>query len=797
MPCLPRARRLFPKLLLALLLTACDIVAFPAPPDASAPDPGSTTPAATAATPTALPAPALLARALRRRLLGEYDAMAEDVRALLDAHPDATEVRPAQFYLAESYALRDRWTSAVEVLRGFVEEGPHDALYARALFLMARGHEEAGNSADAAAAYERYRALKTPLEHYARLRQAAQQQVLGQADIAAESYEAVAASDIARGERAGAYEKAIALRHQLGQNDAALQLYRRLLDLADLPEYRARILAEAAALAQQLGEDDQAIAWWRELVEQQPALPQALEAIATLLADQQASVDPATAARVYSAHAQWGAALPQYDVAIAAASGDAALELRRLRALARRGQGEIAGAMDDLAAVGASAPDSEPGRQAQLDWIQTRGQGGDTQGAIDGYREFATAYPNDPRAPEALQRAAVLLGRLGDAAGAAQQQLDLGRRYPDSQQAWDALYEAGWYFFRAGRLADAQLAWTTGKTDSSISTAQRAFWAARAAQQAGQSDAQRKLLEQVYVAAPDSYYGARAAELLGRTEEGDAPIGAPIEKAAWRTAEDWIASWSGAPAYHADERGYPPDIAGARPVQRAIELQEVDLPSEAIAEWNTARAAWHDDPVKLYMLARLAHQNDAPYIALKATEDLVNRSRDRGSTSTPEALRRLLFPVPYDEATIANAREYGLDPRALYAMLRQESLFNPHAQSGAGAIGLGQIMPTTAQGIAQNLKVEGYQDADLLRPAISIRFGAFYLNRQLALMEGNLQGALSAYNGGPGNAQRWAGGTRVTDPDLFCEGIDYSETRSYVKLVYGYYAAYKRLYKWP
>jgi soluble lytic murein transglycosylase len=778
-------------------------VAFPAPPDVGAPDPASTaalaaTPApATAATPTALPAPALLARALRRRTLGEYDAMAEDVRALLDAHPGAAEARPAQFYLAESYALRGRWTSAVEALRGFVASETHDALYARALFLLARGHEEAGNWSDAAATYERYRALKTSLEPYARMRQAAQQQALGQTAAAAESYEAVAASDIARGERAGAHEKAIALRHQLGQDDAALQLYTRLLDLADLPEYRARILSEAATLAQQLGENDQAVAWWRELVEQQPTMPQALEAVAKLLADPQAGVDPAAAARVYSAHEQWAAALPQYDAALAVAFGDAALELRRLRALARRGQGEIAGALDDLAAVGAEAPDSEPGRQAQLDWIQTRGQSGDTQGAIDGYREFAAAYPNDPRAPEALRRAAVLLGRLDDVAGAAQQQLDLGQRYPGSQQAWDALYEAGWYFFHAGRMADAQLAWTTGQTSSGAPAAQRAFWAARAAQQAGQTDAHHKLLEQAYVAAPDSYYGARAAELLGRTEEGDAPIGAPIEKAAWRAAEDWIAGWSGAPAHHADERGYPPDVAGAGSVQRAIGLQEINLHAEAIAEWNTARTAWQDDPVKLYLLARLAHQNDAPYIALKAAEDLVNRSRDKGATSVPEALRRLLFPAPYDEAVIANAREYGLDPRTLYAMVRQESLFNPQAQSGAGAIGLGQIMPTTAQGIAQNLKVEGYQEADLLRPAVSIRFGAFYLNRQLALMEGSLPGALSAYNGGPGNAQRWAGGTRVADPDLFAEGIDYPETRSYVKLVYGYYGAYKRLYKWP
>jgi soluble lytic murein transglycosylase len=160
-----------------------------------------------------------LQRALHERENGDYDAVGLDLSALLDAYPGAAEARQARFYLAESYALRGRWTSAVEALRGLVADGPQpvspgaaDDLYARALFLTARGHEQAGAWADAAAAYEQYRALKTPLEPYARLRQAAQQQALGRDEEAAASFEAVATTDISRGERAGAYEKAIALR---------------------------------------------------------------------------------------------------------------------------------------------------------------------------------------------------------------------------------------------------------------------------------------------------------------------------------------------------------------------------------------------------------------------------------------------------------------------------------------------------------------------------------------------------------------------------------------------------------
>jgi soluble lytic murein transglycosylase len=794
--------------LLALLLTACDIMTLPSIPgrDTASDSANQTSVSTPALTPTraltSLPAPELLNRALRAREVGDYDAAALDLRTLLDAHPQSAEARPASYYLAESFALRGRWTSAVESLRPFLDSGPQpgagtpDDLYARAQFLLARGYEQAGAWADAVAAYERYRALATPLEPYARLREAAQQAALGQHAEAAQGYEAVAVGDIVPGERAGAYEKAIALRIQLGQKDLALALYRKLLDLANEPAYRARLLLDAAGLAAELGAPDDARAWLREIAERAPATPQALDALNRLKEDPLSGLAPAVAAQVYVAHEQWADALPFYDSAIAAANGDESLNLRRQRALARRGAGDFAGALEELAAIGAEAPNSTAGRQAQLDWVQTRGQSGDTQAAINGYRQFAEAYSGDVNAPEALSRAAALLDRTGDAEGAIRQQLDLAQRYPASEQARDALLEAGWALFRTNRAQEARAVWDRLRQSTSGSiAAQAAFWAARTLDP--QSADYASLLDAAAAAAPDSYYGARAAELRGKQAAGDAPIGAPVPGESWRAAEDWIASWSGKPAYHLDEQGYPPEVGQASMVIRAIALADVGLQPEAIAEWNAARAAWSQDPVKLYLLARLAHDHGVPYIALKAAEDVVKLSPSQGFAGAPDALRRLIFPTPYAEVLVAAAREHGLDPLALYAMLRQESLFNPGAASGAGALGLAQVMPGTAQGIAQNLRVAEFAEADLYRPAVSIRFGAFYLGHQLATMSGSLQAALAAYNGGPSNAQRWAGGTIVIDQDLFTEGIDYSETRNYVKLVYGYYGAYRRLYAAP
>jgi len=107
------------------------------------------------------------------------------------------------------------------------------------------------------------------------------------------------------------------------------------------------------------------------------------------------------------------------------------------------------------------------------------------------------------------------------------------------------------------------------------------------------------------------------------------------------------------------------------------------------------------------------------------------------------------------------------------------------------------VIPSTGDYIAGQLAwPPGYETADLYRPLVSLRFGAWYLARQRDRFGGRLDVALAAYNGGPGNAERWltAAGD---DPDMFLELIRFGETRLYLQRIREHYAAYAVLYAAP
>jgi soluble lytic murein transglycosylase len=139
----------------------------------------------------------------------------------------------------------------------------------------------------------------------------------------------------------------------------------------------------------------------------------------------------------------------------------------------------------------------------------------------------------------------------------------------------------------------------------------------------------------------------------------------------------------------------------------------------------------------------------------------------------PPWFERLRYPLRYSQFVEVHARENKLDPALLAAVIYQESKFDASAESKSGAIGLMQLTPATAHGIAIRTGGGRFQTQDLLNPEINIRYGAWYL-ADLFTKYGNESLALAAYNAGQGNVDRWRAAR---------EPIQFPETRAYVSRV--------------
>lgn len=131
----------------------------------------------------------------------------------------------------------------------------------------------------------------------------------------------------------------------------------------------------------------------------------------------------------------------------------------------------------------------------------------------------------------------------------------------------------------------------------------------------------------------------------------------------------------------------------------------------------------------------------------------------------PAWFERLRYPLHYTQYVRAQARDNHLDPALLAAVIYQESEFRSDARSSSGAIGLMQLTPATARGIAVRTGGSHFTTGDLYDPEVNIRYGARYL-ADLFSEYGAERLALAAYNAGPGNVDRWrASGVPIQFPE--------------------------------
>jgi soluble lytic murein transglycosylase len=136
----------------------------------------------------------------------------------------------------------------------------------------------------------------------------------------------------------------------------------------------------------------------------------------------------------------------------------------------------------------------------------------------------------------------------------------------------------------------------------------------------------------------------------------------------------------------------------------------------------------------------------------------------------PDFYLRARYPLEHEHIIRGHAANHDLDPALLAAVVYVESRFDPNATSDAGAIGLMQLLPETAKGIAQRTGGERFVVADLRDPEINVRYGSWYLDH-LREQYGDMRLALAAYHAGPGNVDHWR------EQGL---GIPFPETREYI-----------------
>ena len=129
----------------------------------------------------------------------------------------------------------------------------------------------------------------------------------------------------------------------------------------------------------------------------------------------------------------------------------------------------------------------------------------------------------------------------------------------------------------------------------------------------------------------------------------------------------------------------------------------------------------------------------------------------------PDWYLRARYPLEYEHIVSAHARNYDLDPALLAAVIYAESRFDADVESSAGAVGLMQLLPETAKGIALRTGGAEFVVSDLRDPEINVRYGSWYLDHLRERYDGDMRLALAAYHAGQGTSIEWLeeGGDRL------------------------------------
>jgi soluble lytic murein transglycosylase len=456
---------------------------------------------------------------------------------------------------------------------------------------------------------------------------------------------------------------------------------------------------------------------------------------------------------------------------VAREARDPGLGERALRLVAaasqRLGRYGVAARALELAAARAPA-DRRPGLQLEQGrWLLRAGQ---RERALALFTEVQARGAEGDAAEASYQRARALdeLDRLAPAEAAYGA---VAARYPNREVAGAALWRLGWLAHARSDLRAAEQHWArvsevAGGRGYRVAAL---YWAGRMREQLHNGVAAELFYRKVLAEASRSYYGVLAARRVGSPPER------PAEPALRLPPDPRVAL------------GDDPGFARADLLRRIGLVEFGWLELEAVVQRSQG------DPVRLYGLSGAYVREERYHLALRILRRHFGALAASGHPTVPRAFWEMLYPFGWRGEVAAAAERAGLDPFFVAAVVREESNYYPRAVSRAGARGLMQLMPATAQPMAE-VRGLSFRGGELLdEPGANIQLGTSFLAAMLKEF-GDPRLALAAYNAGPRRARQWWTARRSDDVEAWVEQIPFDETRQYVKRVMLSWEEYQRIY---
>lgn len=415
-----------------------------------------------------------------------------------------------------------------------------------------------------------------------------------------------------------------------------------------------------------------------------------------------------------------------------------------------------------------------PDRAEVLFWLgRSFGRAGDTPRFVETLTLLADALPNSRRAEEALYLLAQAAADEGQVSEGRRYAARLLKEYPRSLWKDAALWLDGWLAFKQHDTpaAVAALARLVSEEPASRLRVPALYWRGRLLEAAGKPRQAVHAYEDALEAAQDQpYYRMRATARL-----------AHLGKKVSRTLPTGVAR----PAKTSGERLH---------AEKARALAALGLAEDAAEEYREQTASMPDDREMLSEACRafigLERYDRAVWLGKRLLVPLF--AQDKSKVPVRD-FWQCLYPLGHWPDVSEAGRAQGLDPLFVTALIREESTFAPRAVSRAGARGLMQVMPHTADRLAREERLtHGAAALDL--PEANIRFGTLHLAELFKAHGGNLALVLASYNAGKQHVERWLARFGFGDEEAFIEDIPYSETRNYVKRVLGTYLRYQEVY---